>query len=201
VVVDSSKRPSDGALLRLVDEVDPYFVQLVRDPRAVAYSWSRKKSGYDRNMRQHGRVYSGVRWLNRNWAAEALRRKVGPDHSMLVRYEDFTSDPRATVQAIARLVGADSVTLPFVDSHTAKLGPSHTVSGNQGRFQDGEVRIRIDDEWVDKQPVQHRLVTNAICLPLLRRYGYALKPQKRIVEATAAQADDKKVPAGTAGRA
>ncbi len=38
VVVDSSKRPPHGAVLRLLSNVDPYFVQLVRDPRAVAFS-------------------------------------------------------------------------------------------------------------------------------------------------------------------
>jgi hypothetical protein len=200
VVVDSSKRPSDGALLRLIDGVEPYYVQLVRDPRAVAYSWSRKKKGYDRNMRQLGRFYSAVRWMNRNWAAERLRRKVGPEHSMLVRYEDFTADPRGTIQAIAGLVGAGSVSLPFADSHTAQLGPSHTVSGNQGRFQNGDVRIRIDDEWVRKQPVKHRLVTNAICMPLLHRYGYALRP-KQIAQVSSQQVDDAKVPAESAGRA
>jgi hypothetical protein len=38
VIVDSSKRLSNGALLRLMRNVDPFIVHIVRDPRAVAYS-------------------------------------------------------------------------------------------------------------------------------------------------------------------
>jgi len=36
VIVDSSKRPSHAALFHLLSGVTPYFVQLVRDPRAVS---------------------------------------------------------------------------------------------------------------------------------------------------------------------
>ena len=43
IVVDSSKRPADAALLRSLPNVEPFFLQLVRDPRAVAYSWQRHK--------------------------------------------------------------------------------------------------------------------------------------------------------------
>lgn len=44
VIVDSSKFPSYGYLLGMVPSVDLYAVHLVRDPRAVAYSWQRKRS-------------------------------------------------------------------------------------------------------------------------------------------------------------
>jgi len=50
VIIDSSKRPSDGALLRLLPGIDTYIVHLVRDPRAVAYSRQRKKLNPDREV-------------------------------------------------------------------------------------------------------------------------------------------------------
>src|SRR2546423_15010392 len=40
VIVDTSKRTGDAALLRLLPGIDPYVLHVVRDPRAVAYSWS-----------------------------------------------------------------------------------------------------------------------------------------------------------------
>src|SRR5438067_9142701 len=50
VVVDSSKRPSDAALLPLLEGVDPYFIHLVRDPRAVAFSWRGQKRELDQGL-------------------------------------------------------------------------------------------------------------------------------------------------------
>ena len=41
VIIDSSKRPAHAALLHLVPHISPYFVHLVRDPRAVSYSRTR----------------------------------------------------------------------------------------------------------------------------------------------------------------
>src|SRR5262249_61127330 len=38
VIVDSSKEPTDAALLLLMPEVEPVFVQIVRDPRGMVYS-------------------------------------------------------------------------------------------------------------------------------------------------------------------
>jgi len=43
VIVYSSKLPSYGYVLGMTPGVDLYVVHLVRDPRAVAYSWLRKK--------------------------------------------------------------------------------------------------------------------------------------------------------------
>jgi hypothetical protein len=43
VVVDSSKYPSYGYLLSLIDSLDVVMIHVVRDPRAVAYSWTRTK--------------------------------------------------------------------------------------------------------------------------------------------------------------
>ncbi|HEX7838698.1 MAG TPA: hypothetical protein VF469_14580, partial [Kofleriaceae bacterium] len=43
VIVDSTKIPGEAALLPSVEGIDPLYLHLVRDPRAVAHSWSRQK--------------------------------------------------------------------------------------------------------------------------------------------------------------
>jgi hypothetical protein len=179
VVVDSSKIPADAALLPLLPGVDPYYVQLVRDPRAVAFSWARVKDHRDPNapavMVRHGTLDSGANWTTWNLLAEGLARKVGPGRFLRVRYEDLVAQPRTTVATIARMVGAAEAELPFEDEHTARLGPNHTVSGNPDRFRTGPTTLRSDDEWMRAQAAQDRWITTALALPLMRRYRYPVR--------------------------
>ena len=180
VIVDSTKRPSDAALLRLLPNVEAFYLHLVRDPRAVAYSWRRRKAQLDRNrvvdMEAHGPTSSTVSWLGWNLAAEVLRRRHDARRSLLLRYEDFVARPRPTAQRIVDLVGESPESLPFENDRTVRLGRNHTVSGNPDRFKTGSVNLREDTEWAAKQPRGDRLVTTMLALPLLHRYGYRLLP-------------------------
>ena len=176
VVVDSSKRASDGALLRLLPGVEPYVVQLVRDPRAVIHSWRRHKPELDRDgqseMPRQGRIRTALEWSESNLAADALRKRAGPGRSMLLRYEDLMQRPRTTVAAIADLVGEGAVELPFDDEHTVRLGENHTVGGNPGRFSSGTTSLRADEEWRSRLDPATKAGTTLLTMPLLRRYGY-----------------------------
>ena len=180
VIVDSSKRPSDGAALHLVPGISPYFVHLVRDPRAVAYSWRRRKAHLDRSapteMRRHGTADSTLSWIMWNAAIERLRRAGDPSNAMLLRYEDFVEHPRTAIEAIVRMVGEGQAVLPFENDNTVHLGGNHTISGNPSRFSTGSVALRSDDEWTRGQRFIDRAVATSLALPLLRRYGYPLRP-------------------------
>ncbi|MGH2792381.1 MAG: sulfotransferase [Actinomycetota bacterium] len=174
LIVDSSKREADAALLRLLDGIEPYYVHLVRDPRAVAYSWQRKKKTPEprREMVTYKPSTSTRNWLGLNVTAEAIRRRVGPGRYLLVRYEDLATDPRGALESIVRLVGEWPAELPVNEDGTVRLTPNHTAGGNPGRFSTGPVPLRLDDEWIVRQPRGQRLVATAIALPLLRRYQY-----------------------------
>ena len=180
VIVDSSKREADAALLRLLDGVDPYYVHLVRDPRAVAYSWQRRKATPEprREMVTYKPSTSTRNWLGLNVTAEAIRRRVGRDRYILVRYEDLATHPKRTLEAIAEMVGERPATLPVDENGTATLHPNHTAGGNPGRFRTGPVSLRLDDEWVAEQPRAQRLVSTTIAMPLLHRYRYPWRPSR-----------------------
>ena len=179
VIVDSSKRPSDAALLRLIPGVAARFVHLVRDPRAVAYSWQRRKAQPDRNrpaeLVRHGVVDSTVSWMRWNTLAEAVRRREPPSSSLLLRYEDLVARPRSSLQEVAALVRETPRELPFSGEHTASLEPNHTVSGNPSRFRTGRVEISADTEWIARQSAAERLIVTSLALPLLSRYGYGTR--------------------------
>ena len=176
VIVDSSKRSLEAALLNAMPGIDPFFVHLVRDPRAVGYSWRRRKARQELERRTLGKTMRF--WMMNNVGAEIVRRRYGRGRSIMVRYEDFVAHPRQTLERITRLVGENPASLPLVDERTVQLGANHTVSGNPARFKTGAVELREDDEWVRYQSRSDRVKATAAALPVLRHYGYALRPKR-----------------------
>jgi hypothetical protein len=191
LVVDSSKRVPDAAFLRLLPGVDLRVVHLVRDPRAVAYSWQRRRPapgerkrrppppGQPVELARYSPSGSARVWLTTQLGAEALRRRIPDDRWLVVRYEDFVARPREETGRIVRFAGHPGAELPFVDDHTARLGDNHTAGGNPSRHDRGLVELREDDEWVRAQRPAGRLAATAVSLPLLHRYDYPVRPGRR----------------------
>lgn len=167
VIVDSSKMAAEAALLQHMDSITPYYLHLVRDPRAVAGSWSRQK---DYAYVMPPWTSTGY-WVGFNLAASAIARRR-PDRSLFLRYEDFIADPAAAIAGLLRFCGADPAASPMRD-HKVDLHVNHTVTGNPDRFRYGPTLIReTDDSWRGALPRSAKLITSAISLPLSARYGY-----------------------------
>ncbi|HEY1331871.1 MAG TPA: sulfotransferase [Actinomycetota bacterium] len=171
VIVDSSKRSGDAAALRLAPGVDAYVVHVVRDPRAVAWSWARRDDVPPlTTMRE---------WIGFNAIDDAVRIRYGPRRAALVRYEDFMRRPVETVERLARLAGSPANGMPFVDARTVRLRPNHTAAGHWSRFGAGPVRLEPDREWASKQSAHDRRLVTAVALPQLLRYRYPLSVSGR----------------------
>jgi hypothetical protein len=178
VVIDSSKRPSDAALLRLIPGIDAYLLHVVRDPRAVAFSWKRPKAWRKDGsslMRIHGAAYSTSMWVGYNVGAEIVMRRMTPSRRLRIRYEDFVAAPREVVGRIVKWIGEPVERLPFIDSETATLTGNHSVSGNPSRFKIGAVPVRDDDSWRRRQEWRDRATVTALALPFLARYRYPVR--------------------------
>lgn len=182
VIIDSSKRPSDGALLRLLPGIETYYVHLVRDPRAVAFSRQKTKLNPDRevpaNMGGVSPVLSTFQWVIGDAGATALRRTHRSDRAMVLRYEDFTRDPRSSVERITEMLGESPRLTPFLDDRTVRLGIHHTVSGNPTRFVTGPTEVREDIRWVEGLSPPDRWTVTGITLPRLLLYGYPIRVGK-----------------------
>ncbi len=181
VIVDSSKFPHYAMLLGQIPDIDLSVVHLVRDSRATAYSWQRKrvrpevhwKSSY---MDGHGPLGAVFEWSSMNVLLQGLKRSA-PGYCM-IRYEDFVSHPRETLDEILDFIHEDAGNLDFfVGNHAVRLKPTHTVSGNPARFKSGEVKIAADGEWQEKMARGQKLAVTALTLPLLLNYGYFHTPQ------------------------
>jgi hypothetical protein len=179
LVVDSSKHPSLAHCLRWQADVDLRVLHLVRDSRAVAYSWSRQVLRPDTDRQSYMTRYSPAmaagQWNVQNAAFHLLARRGCP--TMRLKYEDFIAEPELTLRRVTGFAGLPAqASYPFLTadgaSRWAHLGGGHSVSGNPMRFTTGQVPIRRDERWRTSMPkVQQRAVT-ALTLPLLAGYGY-----------------------------
>jgi hypothetical protein len=181
VLVDSSKLPPYGALLEMLPQVDLRVVHLIRDPRATAYSWLRKKALPDRAgtvlMQRQGPVKASALWALWNVAA-GLLWPPGEGRGIRLHYERFVRTPQETVRTVLAHAGEEGAVLPFVSDTEVELAPNHTVAGNPSRFSTGRVAIRSDDEWTSKMRRRDRARVTAVTWPLLLRYGYSLRPSR-----------------------
>ena len=176
VIVDTSKEPAYGYALGMVPGVDLRVLHLVRDPRAAAYSWAKKKPQPDSAerefMHQKTPTQSAVLWDAWNASIEALWRDTPKRY---LRYEDFVAEPRRSFEQILALVDEEDAELPLEGERAVRLGISHTVSGNPNRFDTGSVELRQDRAWQKQMKLRDRALVTALTLPLLTRYHYSVR--------------------------
>jgi sulfotransferase family protein len=190
VIVETSKDPSFACLLVRIN-YDVRIAHLVRDSRAVAYSWTRKKQlpspiGDQQYMPLFSPAGTAVRWLAWNTAFHALSVKH-PSAYLRLDYESFVLDPRGILNQLSAFIG-EHLALPDTQMKDTKvkLGDHHIFSGNPMRARTGWTRMQLDDEWREMlSPSQLGEVT-AITWPLLRLYGYPTFPPARVPTAAAA---------------
>ncbi len=187
VIVDSSKMPSYGYTLGMSPGIELYVVQLIRDPRAAAYSWLKepRPDADERSyMNRVNTVKSSLLWDVWNVSSEALWRG-SPGRYMRLRYEDFVAEPRRAVEAILDMLGENAGRSPFgppfVGEREVELGAGHTVAGNPNRFRSGPVRLRPDEEWVSRMRPRDRRLVTLLAFPLLAQYGYPVFTRKTAV--------------------
>jgi hypothetical protein len=187
-LIDSSKHASLAFCLRSCPGIELFPVHVVRDSRAVAYSWAkqvrRPDTDADSYMSRYSPARAATQWNTQNCAVHLLAHVGTP--VLRVRYEDLVAAPGPVLRQIAsfaRVAVKDSA-MRFLEGtgeegHWADLQPAHTASGNPIRFQVGRVKIQPDNRWRIAMPAHQRLAVTMFTLPLLARYGYARQGRRR----------------------
>jgi hypothetical protein len=188
VVVDASKSTAQLFALRLIDGLDLRVLNLVRDSRGVANSWS--KSGVVKPQSKDGATmgtYSPPR-LAVLWAALQLECAVlgaAAPHAARVRYEDLVARPRPTLERALSDIGLTPPegALAHVGERSVVLEPSHGLAGSRTRFTAGRIELQLDDAWRSALPAGARRVVTAVTLPQLLGYGYVrIRPRAAVAE-------------------
>lgn len=175
VIVDSSKVPSHAVVLNGLrpQGVDAFFIHLVRDSRAVAYSWASHSHLTPTSIGKAILWWDVFNTMLDYWSA-----KCPHDRHLRVCYEDLATSPKYEVGRIADVL----LQAGFLDSqwrsdsiiheHTVTLSSTHLVAGNPMRYNSGDVAIRPDDEWRYRTSWVKHTCTTIVTLPHLIRYGY-----------------------------
>lgn len=186
-IVDSSKGPRYAALLSTIPGLQVSGIHLVRDPRGVAYSWSKRVTrpdmpGRSVEMLRMGAGQVAGRWIAHNVMMELLGRRIPMAR---LGYEALLADPRAEITRILETLSmpVQPASLSYIGRGSVHLEPNHTVMGNPMRLQVGEIPLRLDDAWQASIPAGARARVTAITWPLLLRYGYPLRASSGPTEA------------------
>lgn len=171
VLVDSSKDPAHGAMLLSLPGVTVTYVHMVRDSRAVAYSWSRQRRRPEVTdrvefMPRYSTGRSSLEWCLYNLATARVARFAS--HRLLVRYEDLVARPQEELAALLKHTAADLAAAADETSY-------HSVSGNPMRLAQGPPHLRLDDEWRRSMRPMQKLAATSLTGWLLRSYGYRLR--------------------------
>jgi hypothetical protein len=179
-IVDSSKHASLAFCLSHREELDLRVVHLVRDSRAVAYSWTRQvrrpEAAAESFMTRYSPLRAAREWNAQNGALRLLARTGTP--VTLLRYEDLIQAVKPALRSLANFAGlaAPDTGLAFIGgegpAQWARLHRAHTAAGNPMRFTAGRIAIRSDDRWQQELPDSARRAVTALTLPLLSHYGY-----------------------------
>ena len=180
VVIDGSKLATYEYLLRMVPEVDVTTIRLVRDTRAVAYSWLREQKRVGEHgasepqyMAQRRTLVSGLDWIVQNLSTEKVGSLAG-DQVRQLRYEDFVASPANTTREIVNMMGLTfSSDNPNADGEVV-FAEEH-VFGNPNRFETGRIAIRSDDQWQRCLSPVSRFIVTSCTAPFLVSYGYPLR--------------------------
>jgi hypothetical protein len=157
------------------------LVQMIRDPVAA---YASTYAGRTPDLRR------AIRW-GRLWAASAeiaLERRRGErGRHLLVRYEDLTTDPRATVARVADFLGLafEEEAMLGLTAYESKENSSFAVAAT-GTY---EHAIRRSDGVDRRAAVDPRepAVLAAVCGPAARRLGYAVEARRRPAAVTVAR--------------
>ncbi|MGH2864899.1 MAG: sulfotransferase [Solirubrobacteraceae bacterium] len=105
-IVDTSHFPLRGRELQNLDGIDLYLIFLFRDPQGVVSSFARLIRRQDIAERRLRELSTNANlWITHLLSVLVFKRHRR-DRRMLVRHEDFLTDPEGTLQDILRRVGS-----------------------------------------------------------------------------------------------
>jgi len=151
IIVDSSKVLPRLFILNRLKNVEIVVIHLIRDPRAVAYSWTKH---YIRPevvtriefMHRYNPIRTAIRWLYKNFLLNISSKRF--DNYFRLFYEDFVASPKKALNSVLLFLERTDIDIGFIAGDVLlKQKINHTLSGNPLRFDPGNIIIMKDNKW------------------------------------------------------
>lgn len=178
-IIDSSKFPFRAIALKLFckDQISLKVIHLVRDPRAVAFSWTTKKvrpeiKSQTAYMGRHSFGYSVLLWILIDISSSFVKLFFSPSQKLLIKYEDFCEKPNYSYEKIIRFIkGTENLSKIDIEAGVELESGNHSISGNPIRFKK-IIKIAKDDRWLKNIRRWQSVLWGGVLLPFLIKYKY-----------------------------
>jgi hypothetical protein len=174
-IVDSSKALRYGALVARTPGFRTRWVNVIRDPRGIVHSRTRRarfRDGSDKPPEAGDGGYRIFRiiakWVMRNGLSRRIMREAG---GARVIYEEFVRDQKPVLVAIAGPEQAEKVTTMLATGIPDTI-VQHQVAGNWVRG----LKISPKESWRDELPENVSRLTAVLSAPWRKRYRFETFP-------------------------
>lgn len=170
-LVDASKSPELAVAYSMTGEAQLKVLNLVRDPRAVASSWLKKKG---LNAGKHAIAV----WRDRQNRIEQWSSSC-PERFRITRYEDFTKLPRSSLASIlewAELPHSNA----FLSDFQARISWERLhlyPPANETFLSEKRPTLEISQAtwWQNAGHGELHKLTSSVLLEKMERYGYLVR--------------------------
>lgn len=179
MIVDSSAIPMRALSLSMMPDIDLRVIHIVRDARGVAWSLKKglkadPKAGIGASEVPRPVWRSSLTWIAYNLLSNWVCRQLPASNVAFCRYEDLSSSSESVLRRFGEFLQIDfeEIIERIKSGGALKVGCS--FAGNRMRMK-GEVRIRLDTDWVQMLSPREKQTVLRMCGWLMRQYGYQLK--------------------------
>lgn len=179
VLVDSSKSPAGLALAMLAFGSRVTALQVVRDPRAVAYSQSRRRfatGGVHGDVPRAYRVGASVTLWRKMNVEGALTAHFATRHHVFA-YESLRDQPRKRLEGLASSLGMAGESPGWV-GNTVQLRKQHILAGNPNRAGQRNRAIEVADVQPDPFTRREQVLIKLGAQPFYRYWELRARPRK-----------------------
>lgn len=147
IVVDSSKSADRAEILGKSENIEPIIVHLVRDGKAVTWSY----------MRKYNKLLPFMwKWFVSNIKTEIVKRRNNFKY-VFVRYEDLVKKPEQVIKRILTETGLEYEP----EMLNFRNFTHHEIGGNRMRLRKSS-KIKEDIEWKQKMPRRYKILFNLL---------------------------------------